>query len=75
MRLGNAVSERKIKIKCINERMDFYDFIEDWGTLLEIRISRAEKMVPIIDIGYALNILIMHGRKLLSHHLQRSRRY
>ena len=75
LRLGNAVPERKIKIKCKNKNINFEKFMDDWKSLVEIRISRSEKMVTINNIDKAMNILKKNGRKLLSHHSQRSRRY
>ncbi len=57
LRLGNAVPERKIKIKCKNKNINFEKFMDDWKSLIEIKISRSEKMVTINNIDTAMNIL------------------
>ncbi len=75
LRLGSSVPEKKIKIKCNHKKIDFDQFLKDWKPLIEIKIGRSEKIVTINDIDYAMNILKNSGRKLLSHHSQRSRRF
>lgn len=75
LRLGNAVPERKIQIKCKYKKIDFENFMSEWKSLIEFRLSRSEKLITINDIDNARRILKINGRKLISHHSQRSRRY
>lgn len=75
LRLGNAVPEKKIEIKCKHKKMDFEKFTTDWKPLIELRVSRSEKLITINNVDIARRILNDNGRKMISHHSQRSRRY
>jgi hypothetical protein len=75
LRLGNSVSERKIRIKCNHKGIDYEKFLKDWDKLISVKISRSEKIVTINDIDKIMDILRNNGRDLISHHSQRSRRY
>ena len=75
LRLGNAVPQRKIQIKCKYKEIDFENFMSEWKSLIEFRLSRSEKLITINDVDNPMNILKNNGRKLISHHSQRSRRY
>ncbi|MCL4453714.1 hypothetical protein [Ferroplasma sp.] len=75
LRLGNAIPQRKIQIKCKHKKIDFENFMSEWKPLIEYRLSRSEKLITINDIDTARRILKRNGRQLISHHSQRSRRY
>lgn len=75
LRPGNAVPEKRLKIKCEHKKIDYEKFLNEWNDLISVKISRSEKTVTINNINDAMNILINNGRKLISHYSRRSRRY
>jgi hypothetical protein len=44
LKLGNAIPEKKLGIKCKHKGIDCEKFLKDWGTLITVKISRSEKL-------------------------------